>query len=561
MNKITIEKYYIICLLVSINLLLSTTFIIYSHYWYIYLVILASQSIINSFSVICLLLKRILFGYIDPEINRIEPKNYIYIVPCYNESEEELTNSINSIVLQRTVENDKRMLFIICDGKATGTNNSISTDMILKKILNINQLGEYYIYKTWDTDNSLKMYHGKYSYSNISIPYILFIKEHNYGKRDSLVLARRLCYRYNICRTDEDDLTSDMYDIFSKNYKTQIDYIIGIDADTIFEYNTSYRLIGSIYNRMDVYGCVGYIDINNFNYNYNYFNLYQYGEYTFAQCLKRNAQSSITGKVSCLSGCNQILRISEETCGDKILNIFNYKPTENDNIFTHILSYASEDRNHVCHMLSIYPYVKTIQNLNAIAYTNVPTSISVFLSQRRRWNLGANCNDMMLVYLPGINIFERIAAFVNVMNFCLTPFIFIATIFFIMAIVKHSSMLMLYLSIILFIPISYSYIIPIIIKPQGLLYYYISYLVFYIFSSIVNLATYTYSIIYMDTIKWGKTREIIDNNIEVDDNYIEVEDNDEMINTNYLDIETKLSTYYPQLINNIHMNNIKITDV
>ena len=127
--------------------------------------------------------------------------------------------------------------------------------------------------------------------------------------------------------------------------------------------------------------------------------MYQYAEYTFAQCLKRFAQSNITHKVSCLSGCNQILRVTEETCGETILQKFNYLPNENDNIFDHIRSYAIEDRNHVCLMLSTYPYVHTVQTLDAIAYTNVPTTIPIFLSQRRRWNLGANSNDMMLIYL------------------------------------------------------------------------------------------------------------------------------------------------------------------
>ena len=86
-------------------------------------------------------------------------------------------------------------------------------------------------------------------------------------------------------------------------------------------------------------------------------------------------------------------------------------------------------------MFKLFPYVKTIQQLTAVCYTNVPNSIRVFASQRRRWNLGANSNDMLLVYLPGIKLFERIAAFVNVSTFILTPFIFIATIFFIKSII------------------------------------------------------------------------------------------------------------------------------
>jgi chitin synthase len=241
------------------------------------------------------------------------------------------------------------------------------------------------------------------------------------------------------------------------------------------------------------------------------FVLYQYAEYIFAQCLRRQAQSNITNKVSCLSGCNQILRVSEETCGEKILSVFNYFPKETDDIFKHIRSYASEDRNHVCNMLSLYPNVQTTQTLKAISYTVVPTSVSVFLSQRRRWNLGANTNDMLLIFLPGINIFERILALVNVSTFTMTPFVVVATVYFVIAIITNPTELMLYLSIILFIPLFYSFLIPLFIKPSSFkdtLYYYLSFLFFISFGSLVGLTTFTYATLKMDIIKWGKTRLI-----------------------------------------------------
>jgi chitin synthase len=231
----------------------------------------------------------------------------------------------------------------------------------------------------------------------------------------------------------------------------------------------------------------------------------------FSQCLRRYVQSNITNKVSCLSGCNQILRVSYETCGPAILKRFNYLPKEDENIFKHILSYASEDRNHVCNMLSLYPHVKTTQNLKAVAYTNIPKKWEVFLSQRRRWCLGANTNDMLLVNLPDINKFEKISAFVNVMTFSLSPFVFIATIFFLRALFTNPSMLMLYLSTIMIIPFGYGFLIPIFIRPlsfRNAIYYYTSYAFFLIFGSFINLIIYFYAFFNMDVIKWGKTRQI-----------------------------------------------------
>lgn len=549
------QKYIIALFLFCINLILSSTFIVYDDNWYVFIFILAMASFINAFSVLCITVYKMFSN--DKSINRITPKNYLYVVPCYNESEEELTNSLNSLTLQRCVNNDKRTILIICDGMICGKGNKMSTDLILKKILNINNLADFYEYITWDNNkNIIKIYKGIYNYLSENINYILIIKNINYGKRDSLVLARKMCYNYN---THIDTIDNDLHDdsivtvynttdniivenlfkyinkLFKKIYnKTKIDFIIGIDADTVFDYNCSYELINSIEKDNLIHGSVGYVDIIPTKNMFSPFILYQYGEYMYSQCLRRYTQSNITKKVSCLSGCNQILRISKETCGNEILNVFNRLPNKNENIFNHIRSYASEDRNHVCLMLSMYPYVKTTQNLKAIAYTNVPTSIDVFISQRRRWNLGAITNDMMLTYLPGINIFERISAGVNTITYCLSPFIVIATIYFLKTIFQNPSMLMLYLSIIIFIPLIYAFFIPIFIRPlsfKDTIYYYLSFMIYLIFGCIINILTYSYSISCMDVIKWGKTRAIINNstinninNNLQDDDYISIEE-------------------------------------
>jgi chitin synthase len=238
--------------------------------------------------------------------------------------------------------------------------------------------------------------------------------------------------------------------------------------------------------------------------------LYQYAEYHIAQSLRRYTQSNITGKVSCLSGCNQILKICTETCGKAILDKFNYLPLETDDIFKHIRSFASEDRNHVCQMLSMFPHVKTKQNMCAVAYTTVPTSLSIFFSQRRRWSLGATTNDLLLTYLPGINIFERISAVVNCMNYVLSPFICIASVILIKSFIEGVTYLMLMLGIIMIIPQCYYILIPLF---QGFyfrqsLYFYLSYIVFLCLAIPTNMCIFLNSVFNMDVLKWGKTRSI-----------------------------------------------------
>ncbi len=542
--NLSYQKYSIISILFVLNCLLSTTLIIFEKKWYAFLLFLCLPSLLYSFSSILIMLYKLCNKDNNYDLKRDTiSKNYLYIVPCYNESEMELLYTLNSLVQQKTNKLDKRGIIIICDGKVTGENNNKSTDKILLSILNNKNepLKHKYISREGDI-NIVDLYIGKFN----DIDYILMIKDKNYGKRDSLVLVRRLCYNYN---NNSLNINNNIYSVFIKSMnlifkeifdKNNIDYIINIDADTIFEYNCTYELIKGLDSDKNNVGCVGFVDINMNNSNmFNPFNLYQYAEYMFAQCLKRQAQSNVTHKVNCLSGCVQILKVCEENCGELILSKFNYNPKEDDNIFTHIRGIASEDRNHVCIMHSLYPYVKTVQNLDAIAYTNVPKSIRVFLSQRRRWTLGAISNDILLLFSPNINIFERIASFVNILTLSLVPFIFIATILFLKNLIINPSYLMLYLSIIMIIPLGYGFLIPIFIKRmyfKDAIYFYVSYLFFLTFGFFIVLSTYTYSLLSMDTITWGKTRSIKHQSGEFKFNEIDLQYDELIITTRETDV-------------------------
>ena len=70
---------------------------------------------------------------------------------------------------------------------------------------------------------------------------------------------------------------------------------------------------------------------------------------------------------------------------------------------------------------------------------------------------------------------------------------------------------MLYLSIIMIIPFGYGLLIPIFFKRmyfKEAMYFYFSYILFIICGFFVVLFTYSYSLITMNQIKWGKTRSI-----------------------------------------------------
>lgn len=490
--NITHQKYVVMAALLGVNVLLIGLFIHFDQHWYAFLAILALATVLNACSVLLVLLNRMLCGAATEDHRRTK-RNYLYVLPCYDETKEELTASIQALARQRVVEGDTYLLVILCDGVAR-------TAETWKQILGLGAEAreERYAYDTEGTE-LMSVYRGTY------LPHLSFVlcaKDKNKGKRDSLVLVRRLSLRYN---------TSGVSWIFGRVFWGQkIDYIIGLDADTVLEDECAFHLIQGIEKDPRIHGCVGYVDVSLVNKG-GPFVWYQYAEYMFAQCLKRAAQSCLTGKVSCLSGCNQILRVSEETCGEALLAVFNRQPAPNESIFAQIRGYASEDRNHVGLMLSMYPHVQTTQALRATAYTQVPQSVAVFLSQRRRWNLGACSNDMLLLTLPHINKFERIAAAINVLTYAVNPFIFVATIWFLKALLTGPSTLMLYLAIPMLIPLLYIVLIPIFIRPlafRDALYFYGGMTLFLLTGSLVNLGTYLYSLAYMDEISWGKTRRL-----------------------------------------------------
>ena len=322
-----------------------------------------------------------------------------------------------------------------------------------------------------------------------------------------------------------------------------VTYIIGTDADTILDNDCSRALIEKITNEdSNTVAVVGIVDIVK---SWNPLVIYQYFEYLYSQCLKRYAQSNITHKVSCLSGCVQLIKVCKETCGNKILNKFNYLPKETENILHHIRSYASEDRNHVCLMFSMYSYVKTVQSLEAISYTNVPNTFMKFIRQRKRWSAGASVNDILLVVNGKHNKWERIQAFVNVLMFCLAIFVYIATIIFLIAIINSPTYLMLYLSIIMLLPILYSLYIPIGIYNDGMnnknyyfnmIYYWIGFILFYTLGPFISLIVNIYTFYNLDNLNWnGRTKyrsnsNNISNNIRIDTGYADA-DTEADINT------------------------------
>ena len=410
-------------------------------YYYILLPFITATVALNVIMIGSLIVRAI-WNKISPEktIQPASPESMVLLIPCYNETREELHRSLESLVAQRKIENHKQAIIVVCDGKVRGPGMEKTTaDYLLEDILTdrVERRRIDSAYTAWDQQPmDVVIQRGRYQ----GVPYYCIIKQQNQGKRDSLILVRSFLYNFN--RRTESPSTIFSPGFFNAMCSFMVDdggmdncvHLIGMDADTVFDDDCIYELLQESRYPHTV-GVCGYVAVDWKDFNWNPWRLYQSAEYTIAQCLRRLHQSMVTHKVSCLPGCCQLLKICEETCGDHVLlELFGYCPVLTDSLLKQIRATASEDRNHVCHMLSARPKSQTRQALKAKAYTDVPNTWSVFLSQRRRWTLGATSNDLLLAFARGVQWFERILAIVNVVTWTLNPFIIASLASFIFAI-------------------------------------------------------------------------------------------------------------------------------
>jgi chitin synthase len=74
-------------------------------------------------------------------------------------------------------------------------------------------------------------------------------------------------------------------------------------------------------------------------------------------------------------------------------------------------------------LLKLNPKSHTTVNWKAQCRTSVPNTISVFLSQRRRWSLGSATHGGWMIFMPNIPIWERFSSFVFVLTYLINPFL------------------------------------------------------------------------------------------------------------------------------------------
>ncbi|GJN79980.1 hypothetical protein PLIIFM63780_003504 [Purpureocillium lilacinum] len=286
--------------------------------------------------------------------------------------------------------------------------------------------------------------------------------------------------------------------IFIQHNLDNVDFLVGMDADTVFDDYCVIEMLHEIRKNPKRIGICGHVCVDYDGKNFGLWSLYQAVEYSQTQGLRRMFQSRITGKVNCLPGCCQLIRVGEATFGDAVLRErFAYYPKPNDIMTQHIMSNYSEDSIHTSIVFSLFPRKQTAQALRAKAFTIVPQTWKVFLSQRKRWALGSISNEFVMIFRPGIILIERIQSFIAVFTWAITPFIIAALAELLMLLIKRGSEVMRD-------PVFVGLICVLWFR-----YYFVGFFFHLVTSPFLNVIVLGYSLFNSDDFKWGKTRQVV----------------------------------------------------
>ena len=372
------------------------------------------------------------------------PEKMVLLLPCYNETLQELSRSLDSLLAQKKIEEHPRLIFVVVDGNVRGPGMDKTTQQYLQQ--DILEPGT-----TRHFENGYRARDGLFMPVTTQvgwhrgIPYVFVGKRYNQGKRDSLCFARSFLYHFknrseNVVTMFNNDLFEYLGNFLVQNGLDHVDYLAGMDADTVFDEFCIYEMVREMRKNPKLVGVCGHVCVDFDGRNFGLWSLYQSVEYSQTQGLRRMFQSRITGKVNCLPGCCQLIKVDEATFGDAVLRErFGYCPKPNDVMTQHIMGNYSEDSIHASIIFSLFPKRQTAQALRAKAFTIVPQTWKVFLSQRKRWALGSISNEFVMIFRPGIILVERIQSIIAVCTWAITPFIIAAVVELILILVRRGS--------------------------------------------------------------------------------------------------------------------------
>ncbi len=457
-----------------------------------------------------------------------QSKYVICQIPAYTEDEQALRYAIDSITTLN-YDNQKKLLFVICDGVITGSGNDKSTAQIVLDIFGVDEkydppaLPFRSIGEGLKKLNYGKVYSGLYEFEGSVCPYIVIVKvgkesEHskpgNRGKRDTQMMLfkflNKVHYQRPMCPL-ELEVFHHINNIIGVDPELY-EYIFMIDADTMTTPEALTILISSCVRDRRIIGTCGETKL--MNEENSLFTMLQIYEYFISHHLTK-AFESLFGSVTCLPGCFSLYRIRTADKGQPLIIsddiIREYSVDDIDTLHKKNLFSLGEDRYLTTLVTKYFPQYHLKFNADALARTTAPEEFSVLLSQRRRWinSTVHNLVEMLkLKKLCGALCFSmRFIIFVDLLGTVLMPSVFVYLVYLVYVIASGSTSF----PTISLIMIAGTYGLQAIIYVMKKQFMLIGWMVVYfIMLPLHSFILPIYSFWYMDDFSWGNTRVVVE---------------------------------------------------
>ncbi|PKC74607.1 hypothetical protein RhiirA1_181978 [Rhizophagus irregularis] len=459
----------------------------------------------------------------------------VLLVTCYSEDEVGIRCTCESMAAT-DYPDDRKLLFLVCDGIIVGSGNDKSTPDICVGLMELEpefkdpQPKSYIAVAAGAKQHNMaKVYAGYFHYKDRRIPMVTIAKcgapeeqgkpkPGNRGKRDSqLILMNffsRVTYNDRMCALD--------YDLFRKIHHLMgvtpdfFEIVLMVDADTKVYPDSLRLLINCMCNDPLIMGLCGETKIA--NKRDSWVTAIQVFEYYISHHLGKGFES-VFGGVTCLPGCFCTYRLKARKGDDDWVPIITkpeivqeYSQNTVETLHQKNLLLLGEDRFLTTLMLRNFPHRKMMFCPQAICKTVVPDDFWVLLSQRRRWINSTihNLLELILVRnLCGTFCFSmQFVIFMELIGTVVLPVAIVLTYGLIISIILKppqdvtEAIPLMMLGMVLGLPA-----ILILITTRKLIY--IAWMFIYLLALPVwNFILPTYAYWNFDDFSWGETRKV-----------------------------------------------------
>lgn len=343
-----------------------------------------------------------------------EIKRIVALVPVHNETIEQLTKTVDSI-LNSNVTPNNTIPCIVVDGVKNNYLEIFDELLITKYDL---------YYKSWlGSDVSTNVYYGKRRNC-----YVMMIqKATRVGKKDTIILANDIFNRQrsNIIYLNNNfrqDVKVDILNIFGFS---DFDYLFTTDADTAIDRNTINCLVDSIQSKNAIAVC-GIVNVDKSSGSWFWNNLQNY-QYLYGQYTRRTTED-LFDQVLCLPGCISMFRLCNRSSYAQ--KSYSEIPEKSDLVVSSV-QYVGTDRRYTSNLIYSNIDAKIVMDTRCHAYTVPPQSLKSYISQRRRWCQNTYFNTMINIIAPKVNFVLRMFCLIDYIRLSLVYFRLFNTLFFI----------------------------------------------------------------------------------------------------------------------------------